>query len=326
MTSRLLLVALVAMVGTACDAPSTVAPDMQAPQPTVGPLALFDLTALTAPTTVDFYALPYPNDLRLDSDGTPALAGYHRSQDLVGTFIDTIDAHARGFGNTQAVFFRFDAALDPSTLPDPMASLQPSASVFLVDITPGSTHRGERIPVRLQFNAKHLDFIGDDWLVVQPIPGVPPRSKATYAAIVTDGVKGTSGLAARIAEPLARVLANTPMGEAEMRAATVYSPLRAWLAEHAELSGHVTHASVYTTSDVTALMTSSARRSTRPRRRCWRISSAPETSLRTTSTRVPTTRRTSRKVLRHTRRAAVRSTSAATASPHPIIPSTCAWR
>ncbi len=227
---------------------------MQAPQPTVGPQALFDLTTLTAPTTVDFYALPYPNDLRLDSDGTPALAGYHRSQDLVGTFVDTIDGHARGFGNTQAVYFRFDAALDPSTLPDPMASLQPSASVFLVDITPGSSHRGERIPVRSQFNAKHLDFIGDDWLAVQPIPGVPPRSKSTYAAIVTDGVKGTSGLACRIAEPLARVLANTPTGEVETRAATAYAPLRTWLAEHAELTSHVTHASVYTTSDVTQLM------------------------------------------------------------------------
>ena len=226
-----------------------------------GPVGLFDLTVLNplavpataSDTALDFYALPYPNDLRLDPDGTPALARYHRADALLGTYVDVIDANARGFGPTQAVYFRFDAPLLQDTLPVPSATLLVGASVFLVDVTPGGAHRGEKLPVLAQFNPTHLDFIGDNWLAVRPVPGVPPRQGSTYAAVVTDGVSGATGKT-QIADSLRRVLTNAPSGLQEVQAAKVYAPLRAWLAEQGDLINHVTHATVFTTADVTSIM------------------------------------------------------------------------
>ncbi|MGZ3405354.1 MAG: hypothetical protein ACXVAN_02850, partial [Polyangia bacterium] len=109
-----------------------------------GPHALFDLEQpndpIDTPTlTRDFYAIPFPNDLRVAADGTVDLTAFPRTVGQVAGYVDDIDAGMRGFGENAGAFFRFDAPLDPASLPvDYAASIAPGSTVFVVDITPAS--------------------------------------------------------------------------------------------------------------------------------------------------------------------------------------------
>ncbi len=222
-----------------------------------GPAALFDVEAIrpwSGPEdTLDFFAFPYPNALRLDADGTPALSRFHRPDAVLGGYVDVIDQHSHGFGPTQAVYFRFDGAIDPSSLPDMFGSQSSGASAFLVDVTPGSPHRGDKLPLQFKFSATKIDFIGENWLAMQPVPGFPPREGATYAAVLTDRLQGEGGGAVRPSPAFARVRDGAPLGAIEEQLAPIYAPLRDWLDEK-QLTEHVVSATVYTTAIGTTIM------------------------------------------------------------------------
>jgi predicted esterase len=218
-----------------------------------GPHALFDLEQSNDPIDVptatrDFYAIPFPNDLRMGADGTVDLTSYPRTIGKVAEYIDTIDADLRGFGENAGAFFRFDAALDPASLPaDYAASLDPSSSVYLVDITPSSPTYDKRTPVKTRFTEFAYDFIGPNWIAALPFPGLPMREKTTYAAIVTDGLRGVDG------KPVQRA-ADFDATVRGKRDVPQYAPLVAWLSAHADVAPHVVGAAVFTTGDATSIM------------------------------------------------------------------------
>jgi predicted esterase len=220
-----------------------------------GPHALFDLEQpdepLDAPTlTRDFYAIPFPNDLRLGADGTVDLTSYPRTVGYVQNYVDAIDAGMRGFGENAGAFFRFDAALDPTSLPaDYAASMMPGSSVFLVDITAASPTYDRHTPLATRFTDYAYDFIGPNWLAAIPFPGLPLREKTTYAAIVTDGLRGLDGSAVERAVDFDAVVRGA-------RPLPAYAPLLAWMSAHAELARHVVDAAVFTTGDATSIMAS----------------------------------------------------------------------
>jgi hypothetical protein len=219
-------------------------------------LSALSLTAPAAPgVEPQFFSFPYPNDLRLDADGTPALAGFPREPGLVGSYVDIVDAHVIGFGPTQAAYFRFDGELDVSTLPDPAGTIAASASVFLVDVTPGSPHRGEKLPLQIEYQDAADDFLGAHSLALRPYPGIPPREGAVYAAVVTDGVHGRGAMNGKVvaADALRRVLDGAAGSDLEKSAATAYAPLVSWLDEQG-LRAHVAAATVYTTNQGTSIM------------------------------------------------------------------------
>src|SRR6266568_8954925 len=84
--------------------------------------ALFEVPAAGQHPS-EFYALPFPNDLRLNrnrsgnADGTMDLADYPRPSDLIGRYIDIFAADTGGFGTNSAIYFRFSGPIDPATLP-----------------------------------------------------------------------------------------------------------------------------------------------------------------------------------------------------------------
>src|SRR4051812_43206927 len=95
----------------------------------------------------DFYAIPFPNDLRMRADGTIDLDALPRPSDLIATYLDVISRKSGGFGINSAIFFTFNQALDRASLPaSPTAATQPGASVYLVDVDPSSPRRGQRHP------------------------------------------------------------------------------------------------------------------------------------------------------------------------------------
>ncbi len=225
----------------------------------------------------DFYDLPFPNDLRLREDGAFDLSSYPRLGGQLSEYATAMDGQIRGAGPGAAVIFRFDAPLDPSTLPgDPVNSIQPGASAFLIDITEGSPTYGRRAPVKVSFSADSGQFIGPNWMALQPVPGIPLRERTTYAAILTTDLRAADGGPVYRHPDLSALLSETAPGgdDATLQAAWQrYAPLRAYVASSFNLSA-IVNATVMTTQDATSIML-------RLRRAVYEKSDAPNaTSLR----------------------------------------------
>src|SRR5688572_30359036 len=136
-----------------------------------GVRARFEVPRADAPPS-EFYALPFPTDIRVGDDGAIDLADHPRHNDLVAAYVDIIAARQRGLSLTAPSFFRFDAEIDPATLPaTPQAATEDGASVYLVNVDPDSPGRGERLPLRFRFEPVPGEVIGDNWLSAAPYPG-----------------------------------------------------------------------------------------------------------------------------------------------------------
>ena len=208
-------------------------------------------TPIATPTaTDDFYALPFPNALRVRDDGTVNLDRYARVGGQIDDYIATIDKSPARFQNA-GIFFRFDGPLDESTLPaDPGASLADGATVFAVDL-----NTGERTPLNVHFTAINYDFIGPNWIAALPEPGFPFHEGHDVAVFVTDGVHGTDGKPVARAADLDAVLGSATSSDAAVaHAQTVYAPLRTWLAANPDVAKHVACATYFATGNSTKIM------------------------------------------------------------------------
>jgi hypothetical protein len=226
-----------------------------------GVTSLHDLhqPAMLAPTPTlesDFYALPFPNDVRISAAGTVDLSQYPRIGGIADQYLDIIGAELRGFGINAGVHFRFDGPIDPATLPaDANLAMAPDATAFVVDVTAGSPTYGQRAPVTAHFSADRLQFIGPNWVALLPYPGFPLAEKTTYAAVLTDGIKSSDGKSVRRATDLDAVLRGHAGDDAKLTAAAkAYAPLTAWLRDNGGLADHVINATVFTTGDETSIM------------------------------------------------------------------------
>src|SRR5215470_9157286 len=126
-------VAPIADLAAACSASSGAAPDGGS-----SPDGGAAVTALFETTPSDFYALPFPNDLRLRADGTIDLSDYPRPSAFIGNWVDTFAKWSGGFGTNSAIYFRFSGPIDPATLPaTPADSVGDTASVYLAELATG---------------------------------------------------------------------------------------------------------------------------------------------------------------------------------------------
>ncbi len=202
----------------------------------------------------DFFSLPFPSDLRLQG-GTYDLSGLPQVAGQPGKYARFLDRKIDGAGNSAAVYFRFAASLDASTLPQSGAdSVLDRSSAFVVDVTPGSPTYGKRHPVLVAFHPEEGQFIGKNWLSLRPLPGLPLREATTYAAVITSRVRGVKGERVQAPEDLERLLdAQQPREEPYRTAWGKYSALREYL-DGAPLSGQVVQATVFTTGRPTAGM------------------------------------------------------------------------
>lgn len=203
---------------------------------------------------MDFFALPFPSDLRLKA-GAFDLAKLPAPAGQPGKYARFLDGKIEGAGTSAAVYFRFAAALDAATLPKSGPdSVLDRASAFVVDVTPGSPTFGQRHPVLVAFHAEEGQFIGTNWLSLRPLPGLPLREATTYAAVITRRVRGAAGERVQAADDLARLLsAQQPSEEPYRTAWATYTTLRNYL-DGAALAGQVVQATVFTTGKPTQQM------------------------------------------------------------------------
>lgn len=222
----------------------------------------------------DFYRLPFPNDIRvrggrIDLGGHPS-PGEVLGVDVTGLYYDSVEADVTGFATNAPIFLRFTDRIDPATVCLGQGGVYPpvgageaawcpsggEATVFLVDIDdPGSSTYDRRHPVELAFSAQAGQFICQNWLGVAPLAGVPLREGATYAAVVTTGVKSARGDAPIHDADFAALLAATaPEGPAHLPAAhAAMAPLRAWLQTKSIDPASIAAAAVFTTGTHTTI-------------------------------------------------------------------------
>jgi dienelactone hydrolase len=186
-------------LATGCgDPPPTSMPD-------AGP-SVSSTHLVFAPTagTMDFGAIPFPDDLYRDDAGIIQIGELPGEEgSIAGAFFESLRTGLRevdGFGASSPVFFPVEGAIDPASLPaDPAATVREGASVFLLDVDPASPDAMMRVPAEVRWNER------TGLLSIRPADGHPLHEERAYAAVVTTGVRGADGLAIAPAETFAAV-------------------------------------------------------------------------------------------------------------------------
>ncbi|HEY6034636.1 MAG TPA: hypothetical protein VIV58_10265 [Kofleriaceae bacterium] len=214
-----------------------------------GPTGTQALFAVETPGD-DYYALPFPNDIHRNADGSLDLAKFPTNSQLVDSY-RVAAATLDGFSMNAAISSRFTAAIDPASLPDPTGSLDPAASVYLVNVDAASASYGMRTPIIAKYRDDKTNTIGPNRLVVRPYPGFGLDEGTTYALVITDKVMDAGG-AAIVRAPEFDTLLGSGGGAAMTAARAAYKPLTAWLAMHGGTKD-VVSAAVFTTEHATQI-------------------------------------------------------------------------
>ena len=204
----------------------------------------------------DFYALPFPNDLRRHPDsGTLDLSEFPTNSVIADTVKQIAERDLDGFGLNAAIFARFSGGLDPDDLPTPAESMDVGAGVYLIDIDPDSPERGTRIPIVATFRPDGSQTIGANRLVVRPYPGFPLADATTYALVISSRLSSADGGDVLAQSDWLAVTSTGTATPAIMRARDVYAPLLAWLDEPGDDDRDtVVAAAVFTTQNATKIV------------------------------------------------------------------------
>ena len=213
--------------------------------------------------SAEFFRLPFPNDARLTMQGRPDLSGFPSPGtgvlgfDIVQTYVDAIETGQRGWGTNQAIFVRSSVPIDFETLEANDDADTPDINertLSVVDITPDSPTYGERQPLFWQArggNGSAERYICQNWLAVRSFWGRPLRPDTTYALIIDDGVRASSGDAlTQDPDFTAMLAADQPTDARLQRAWRAYEPLRTFVDAQPDLTADdLLVATVFTTQD-----------------------------------------------------------------------------
>lgn len=132
----------------------------------------------------DFYAYPWPSDLRTRPSGAAdlsALSIERARTTILEDAVRAVEDGPPGFSPLASAYFGLAVDLDPDSL---------AGHVLLVDVD-----RGERLAMSVEWN----DVGGGYWpartLAVHPDYQIPPRAGARLAAILTTGLRAADGSA-----------------------------------------------------------------------------------------------------------------------------------
>jgi hypothetical protein len=209
--------------------------------------ALFDLDA----TETDFFAFPFPSDLRLEADGTPDMAGFPSSTtSIVGDLLELAETRPR-WPTVPVAFFRFTAPLAERS-PDDVIAPEASSPFLLVDVDPSSPSRGELVPTIARTLASDR-YAGASLVAVAAVPGWVLHPNRRYAFVVRRDAMGWDDGPIEAEPTIAALLrGETPSATWGADAAALYAPLRETLGTLGIAPDDVATATVFTTGDVVA--------------------------------------------------------------------------
>jgi len=209
-------------------------------------------------TDLDFYRLPFPNDVLRNPAGGLDLTGHPSpatalSVDVLGRHIESAADTLDGFATNPVVYFRFSR-------PYEWGDITPE-SVLLIDITPESPDYGNNLNrTWLTTVGRITRYICPDWLTVRRGHGEPLREGTTYAAILLEGIRTNAEEGAEEFardEDLDALLGDSaPAGDPLAGAWQAYQPLRDWLADPdtTVAADDILNVAVFTTQNATELV------------------------------------------------------------------------
>jgi hypothetical protein len=199
-----------------------------------------------------FFDHPWPSDLRLEQ-GAPRLLGYPnpRKIPLIDQYLTAMNGQLDGFSPAAAGFVRFTGPLDESSLPsDPLASIEPSSSVQLIDIDPASPEHGQRKLITVKWRSQQGVYFQPNTLAFMPALGFPLRPKNRYAFVVTDAVRDALGEPVSASADLRQALGLDPAASAAIeQAKAALAPDLAEIQAAGISKDRIVHLGVFHTSD-----------------------------------------------------------------------------
>lgn len=175
----------------------------------------------------DFFARPFPDDLRRDAAGRLELEGFPNptNSPILAQIIGLIEEQTDGWSANAAAYVSFDGPLDPGSLPrDPAATLLPEATIFLAPLDPQG-QLGERVPLVLQYHAEATLFLPAHTLAAMPVPGFPLVGGRRYALVVTTkALDAECRPLAAATGAMAERLAEAQLASEEVAGAAVFTP------------------------------------------------------------------------------------------------------
>jgi len=203
---------------------------------------------------VDFFAQPWPSDLRTTGDGRIDLTGFPEGELLIQNLVDAAAQECAGFSVGGAVYFTFSAEVDPASLPaDGLQTLDATSSVYLVNVDPASFAYGERVPLWINSAAQASRYIAANWVGLLPYPGHPLVPSTTYAAIVTTGLRTMDGEPFGADDDFAALMGDDDRPEVA-QARAVFQPLLDYLDDASVDRADLAAATVFTTQEVTGVL------------------------------------------------------------------------
>ncbi len=226
----------------------------------MGTLVAFDLASdFTNPET--FFEFPYPSNLRLGPGGGPIGAGFPnpKNKAVLRTVKATIDEHP-GFPQLPVAYFKFSAPM-PALDEETVIAADASSPIWLVDVDPKSTTRGQLIPTAATILPWDLylaesDEVPTRVLAVSARPGFILEGNHTYAFVVRRSLKDASGKELGAPRALVSLLeGKNPGGERGAEALENYAPLASTLRDVLKVpASEIAAATVFTTGDVPAAL------------------------------------------------------------------------
>lgn len=201
--------------------------------------------AADATTNMDFYRLPFPNDIRM-KNGKVSLTGHPRPGarvlpfDLVDRYITAIESEVTGFGANTSMYFRLSRDFNITSIGD--------CASTLVDITPTSPTYAQSFRISCEGGNGNSTYICGPYVAVRPALGTPLSPGTTYALLVKKTIVDLLGSTSFGADDdFSAMLAATPPTDTELTAAyQAYLPLRNYIAAGNAAAADLAAALVFT--------------------------------------------------------------------------------
>ncbi len=199
----------------------------------------------------NFYNLPYPNDLRLNPDGTPDLTGFPiPDNNIFAESIKNIADDNTGFPTNTAGYFRFNFPVSTQDFDDVIPA-ETNSPILLIDIDPDSPNRGELLPTVASTFRPDVNYVPPFLLGVAPAPGIILNPNRTYAYVVKSSLDNAVGRPLNASPTLEQLInGETPEGELGNQAKELYQPLWETLEDIEVNPDEVAAATVFTTGDI----------------------------------------------------------------------------
>lgn len=207
---------------------------------------LFDAPDLPAAGELDFFAMPFPNDARLDVTGKPDLSGFPDpgGETAVAALVGSIEDGWAGWGTNPTVYFRFSRAQNTGTVRADGAD----ASIRFVSLDEDAEDYGDLTSLQYATRVSRGKYICQNWVAVSVYDGRPLEEGHTYAVWLTKDITDLEGNSVVRDNGMKVALQEERPSNLGLGLAwDAYQPLRDYIAREGVDASRIAGAAVFTT-------------------------------------------------------------------------------